>query len=70
MEDAVFQCTFVNPFKPFSPFSKFNTMTDAIFSVPQPVNEPVWNYAPGSPEKLALKKALAEAKATRKDIPM
>ncbi|MFN5364613.1 MAG: L-glutamate gamma-semialdehyde dehydrogenase [Bacteroidota bacterium] len=45
-------------------------MTDAIFSVPQPVNEPVWNYAPGSPEKLALKKALAEAKATLKDIPM
>ncbi len=70
MEDAVFQCTFVNPFEPFSPFSKFNTMTDAIFSVPQPVNEPVWNYAPGSPEKLALKKALAEAKATLKDIPM
>lgn len=70
MEDAFFQCTFVNTFKPFSPFSKFNTMTDAIFSVPQPVNEPVWNYAPGSPEKLALKKALAEAKATRKDIPM
>jgi 1-pyrroline-5-carboxylate dehydrogenase len=60
----------VNPFKPFSPLSKFNTMTDAIFSVPQPVNEPVWNYAPGSPEKLALKKALAEAKATLKDIPM
>jgi len=50
--------------------SKFNTMTDAIFSVPQPVNEPVWNYAPGSPEKLALKKALAEAKATQKDVPM
>lgn len=45
-------------------------MTDAIFSVPQPVNEPVWNYAPGSPEKLALKKALAEAKATQKDVPM
>ncbi len=45
-------------------------MTDAIFSVPQPVNEPVWNYAPGSPEKLALKKALAEAKASQKDVPM
>lgn len=45
-------------------------MTDAIFSVPQPVNEPVWNYAPGSPEKLALKKALADAKTAQKDIPM
>ena len=45
-------------------------MTDAIFTVPQPVNEPVWNYAPGSPEKIALKKALAEAKSTKKDVPM
>ncbi|MFM7400914.1 MAG: L-glutamate gamma-semialdehyde dehydrogenase, partial [Bacteroidota bacterium] len=45
-------------------------MTDAIFSVPLPVNEPVWNYAPGSPEKLALKKALAEAKSSQKDVPM
>ncbi len=45
-------------------------MTDAIFTVPQPVNEPIWNYAPGSPEKIALKKALAEAKAQQKDVPM
>ncbi len=45
-------------------------MLDAIFTVPHPVNEPVWNYAPGSPEKIALKKALAEAKATQKDVPM
>lgn len=45
-------------------------MTDAIFNVPHPVNEPVWNYAPGSPEKLALKKALAAAKSTQKDVPM
>ncbi len=45
-------------------------MTDAIFTVPHPVNEPVLNYAPGSPEKLSLKKALAEAKATQKNIPM
>jgi len=45
-------------------------MTDAIFTVPHPVNEPIWNYAPGSPEKIALKKALAEAKAEQKDVPM
>ncbi len=45
-------------------------MTDAIFNVPHPVNEPIWNYAPGSPEKSALKKALAEAKAGQKDVPM
>ncbi len=45
-------------------------MTDAIFTVPHPVNEPVLNFAPGSPEKLSLKKALADAKASQKDIPM
>lgn len=45
-------------------------MTDAIFQVPAPVNEPVLNYAPGSPEKIALKKALAEAKSTQKQVPM
>jgi len=45
-------------------------MTDAIFTVPHHVNEPIWNYAPGSPEKIALKKALAEAKARQKDVPM
>lgn len=45
-------------------------MTDAIFSVPLPVNEPVLNYAPGSPEKAALKKALAELKSQVRDLPM
>jgi 1-pyrroline-5-carboxylate dehydrogenase len=41
-----------------------------MFTVPLPVNEPIYNYAPGSPEKLALKKALAIAKSAPKDIPM
>lgn len=45
-------------------------MTDAIFTVPAPVNEPVWAYAPGSPEKKALKNALAEAKSVQKSVPM
>jgi 1-pyrroline-5-carboxylate dehydrogenase len=45
-------------------------MTDAIFTVPPPVNEPVLNYAPGSPEKIALKKALAQLKSEKWDIPM
>lgn len=45
-------------------------MTDAIFTVPQPVNEPVLNYAPGSPEKAALKQALAEAKSATRDAAM
>ncbi len=43
---------------------------NAIFQLPKPVNEPVLSYAPGSPEKLALKKALAEAKSFIRDIPM
>lgn len=35
-----------------------------------PANEPVLNYAPGSPEKKRLKEALAELKNTEADIPM
>ncbi len=45
-------------------------MTDAIFTVPRPVNEPVLNYAPGSAEKAALKAALAAAHSNSCDIPM
>ena len=45
-------------------------MTDAIFTVPAPVNEPIWNYAPGSPEKAALKHAIAQAKSEQKKVPM
>jgi len=43
---------------------------NAIFQLPKPVNEPVLSYGPGSPEKIALKKALAEAKSFIRDIPM
>ncbi|HHB79953.1 MAG TPA: L-glutamate gamma-semialdehyde dehydrogenase [Saprospiraceae bacterium] len=45
-------------------------MSNAHFKLPSPYNEPVLNYAPGSPEKLALKKALKQAKARQKDVPM
>ncbi|TNE67720.1 MAG: L-glutamate gamma-semialdehyde dehydrogenase [Bacteroidetes bacterium] len=45
-------------------------MSDAIFNIPYPVNEPVLNYAPGSPEKQALKKALAVLKGQEADVPM
>lgn len=41
-----------------------------MFTVPHPTNEPVLNFAPGSPEKIALKRALAEAKSKQEDIPM
>src|SRR4051812_21772876 len=45
-------------------------MNLGYFNYPMPANEPVLNYAPGSPEKLALKKALAELKGQETDIPM
>ena len=36
---------------------------------PVPENEPVRNYAPGSPERAALKRRIAEMEAERLDIP-
>lgn len=45
-------------------------MSLGYFSYPLPVNEPVLNYAPGSPEKLRQKKVLAELKKKEADIPM
>jgi 1-pyrroline-5-carboxylate dehydrogenase len=40
------------------------------FYYPLPANEPVLNYAPGSPEKKRLKEVLKELKSTRTDVPM
>jgi 1-pyrroline-5-carboxylate dehydrogenase len=40
------------------------------FYYPLPANEPVLNYAPGSPEKKRLKEVLKELKATKIDVPM
>ena len=45
-------------------------MNIGTFSYPMPVNEPVLNYAPGSPEKKRLKEVLAELKKHRDDVPM
>ena len=45
-------------------------MSNGIYRVPRAVNEPVLDYAPGSAEREQLKKALAEARAVTKDIPM
>ncbi len=45
-------------------------MSLGYFSYPIPLNEPVLNYSPGSPERAALKKALAELKNEEIDIPM
>src|SRR4029078_8925379 len=40
-----------------------------IFTPPTPVNEPIKDYAPGSPEREQLKKRIAEMEAERLDIP-
>ncbi len=45
-------------------------MSLGYFSYPLPANEPVLQYAPGSPERAALKKTLAELKKKEIDIPM
>ena len=45
-------------------------MTIGTFSYPMPVNEPTFQYAPNSPEKAAIKKALQLLKNTPVDIPM
>jgi 1-pyrroline-5-carboxylate dehydrogenase len=45
-------------------------MNLGYFSYPMPVNEPVHAYAPGTAERAALKKALADLKGQNMDIPM
>ncbi|MEP2771383.1 MAG: L-glutamate gamma-semialdehyde dehydrogenase [Fulvivirga sp.] len=45
-------------------------MPKGIYTVPTPTNEPVKSYAPGSPEKLELKKTLKEFKSQEMDVPM
>ncbi len=40
------------------------------FHYAMPVNEPVFSYAPGTPEKAELKKALQSAKQSELDVPM
>lgn len=43
---------------------------NGIFKVPFPINEPVYDYAPGSTERKKLKEALASARSRVEDIPM
>ena len=42
---------------------------DAVTQVPAPTNEPVRDYAPGSPERAALEVALAEVGSQKWDLP-
>lgn len=44
-------------------------MSNAIFNIAVPYNEPVMNYAPGSPEKKALLSALHSAKSREQELP-
>jgi 1-pyrroline-5-carboxylate dehydrogenase len=43
---------------------------NGVFRVPQPTNEPIRAYAPGSPEKRSLKAKLAEMRGREIEIPL
>jgi len=45
-------------------------MSNGYFAYPLPNNEPVKDYAPGSAEKIALKKAIKTLKSQEIDVPM
>ena len=45
-------------------------MPNGIVSIPQPVNEPIRAYAPGSPEKASLKAKMQEMLAEEIEIPL
>ncbi|ADU47674.1 L-glutamate gamma-semialdehyde dehydrogenase [Intrasporangium calvum] len=42
---------------------------DAVTHVPAPINEPVLDYAPGSPERASLEVALADLASTQVELP-
>ncbi len=62
--------TIPHTFLPCSLKLKTPTMSLGYFSYPMPANEPVLQYAPGSAERAALKKTLAELKKKPVEIPM
>ncbi len=43
---------------------------DSVFTVPEPRNEPVLAYAPGSPERASLQRRLSELASDGIDLPM
>ncbi|GAB3984767.1 L-glutamate gamma-semialdehyde dehydrogenase [Spirosoma terrae] len=45
-------------------------MSFGLFNVPNPVNEPVKEYRPGSPERESLKKAIQSFRSSETDVPM
>lgn len=47
-----------------------NLVNNGVISIPEPVNEPILDYAPGSPERKALKSAIHEMASKQLDIPL
>ena len=47
-----------------------NLLNNAILKVPTPVNEPVYSYAPGTPERDLLKAAIEEITNKKVEIPL
>ncbi len=45
-------------------------MANALFSAPVPLNEPVKGYAPGSPERIELKRELQQQNSAPVDVPL
>lgn len=45
-------------------------MSNGIFKPPKPQNEPVFSYAPGTPERKALKDAIADLQSKEIEIPL
>jgi 1-pyrroline-5-carboxylate dehydrogenase len=45
-------------------------MSNAYFKVPNPINEPVKLYKPGSPERIELKKKLSDLKSKKIEVPL
>ncbi|MBM9602620.1 L-glutamate gamma-semialdehyde dehydrogenase [Desulfopila inferna] len=47
-----------------------NLLNNALIQIPEPGNEPVYDYSPGSSERIILEAALAEAAAQTIEIPL
>jgi 1-pyrroline-5-carboxylate dehydrogenase len=45
-------------------------VTNAVFHVPEPINEPVYSYAPGTKERKALKSTLDDMRSKQVDVPI
>ncbi len=47
-----------------------NLLNNTVIKVPVPINEPVYSYAPGTPERVKLKAALDELQSKKIEIPL